>query len=159
MLGDGDNICNIIHELHNNNIPITLHLGECNEETDIQQMKELTIYKPKRIGHGVFLCSEAQNYIYTNNIPIEMCISSALIAHMINNYDEHPALKLLKNNYPVIICTDDPLIFQTNLTNECNIIMKLLGYDINSPECFNKLNEIQQNSFKYSFNNDIEYTF
>lgn len=161
MLGDGNNIYKIVNILHENNIPITLHLGECIEETATQQLNELIIYKPKRIGHGVFLCDAAKEYIFKNKLPIEMCITSAVIAHMINNYNEHPALELLKNNYPVCICTDDPLIFQTNLTNECNIIMNLLGYNNNNnEEEYNKIiNELQHNAYKYSFDNDVDYIF
>mmetsp|Transcript_5099 Transcript_5099/g.8347 ORF Transcript_5099/g.8347 Transcript_5099/m.8347 type:complete len:135 (-) Transcript_5099:33-437(-) len=111
-------------------IPVALHLGECKDETEDQQMKELTLIQPDRIGHGVFLCEKAKEYIYSRKLPIEMCLSSAVWAHMVDKAEEHPALALLKDGYPVIVCTDDPLIFRTSHSKESALAMSVLGYSV-----------------------------
>ena len=46
--------------------------GECSEETEQQQMLELTRLEPARIGHGVFLSAPAKEWIYSRRIPC-MC--------------------------------------------------------------------------------------
>lgn len=130
LVGDGCGILSIIDEVHQHKIPVTLHIGECMEETEEQQVSELNRLQPSRIGHGVFLCEKAKQWIFERRIPIEMCLSSALKAHMVESMDEHPALELLRSGYPVAVCTDDPLIFGTNHIKENNIAMQLLGYDL-----------------------------
>jgi adenosine deaminase len=112
------------------NISVALHLGECHEETEEQQLRELTLIQPSRIGHGVFLCDKAKEYIYSRRLPIEMCLSSAVWAHMVERAEDHPAVSLLQEGYPVIVCTDDPLIFRTSHTQESELARRVLGYSL-----------------------------
>lgn len=130
LLPDASNIAEIIEEIHAQGIPVALHLGECKEETEDQQIRELNTFLPSRIGHGVFLCENAKEFILNRRIPIEMCLSSSVYAHMISKVEEHPALQLIKNGYPVAICTDDPLIFRTSHTKESELAMRALNCDI-----------------------------
>jgi adenosine deaminase len=127
------------------NIPVALHLGECREETEEQQMRELTLIQPSRIGHGVFLCDKAKEYIYTRRLPIEMCLSSAVWAHMVDKAEDHPALVLLKEGYPVIVCTDDPLIFRTTHSQESELARRVLGYSLE------QMNDLHQSALMYKF--------
>lgn len=55
-----------MEEVHSLDIPVALHLGECKEETEAQQMKELELIKPRRIGHGVFLTDKVNLQCYTS---------------------------------------------------------------------------------------------
>ena len=119
-----------MEEVKSLQIPVALHLGECKDETEDQQMNELIRIQPDRIGHGVFLCEKAKEYIYSRKLPIEMCLSSAIWAHMVDKAEEHPALTLLKDGYPVIVCTDDPLIFRTSHSQESELAMSVLGYSV-----------------------------
>jgi adenosine deaminase len=145
LVGDGSGIMGIIDEVHSQNIPVTLHLGECAEETAEQQVMELERIRPARIGHGVFLCDKAKQWVYDRRLPIEMCLSSSLMAHMVGSMDQHPALQLLKDGYPVAICTDDPLIFGTNHIKENEIAMELLGYSIE------QMAEVHKRSLDFKF--------
>ena len=121
IIGNGEDIFESIIRAKNFGFPITLHIGETPKETLQQQLKELEIIVPRRIGHGVHLHDEAKKIILENRICIEMCLSSALYADMVKDIKDHPALELLLNNYPVAICTDDPLIFGTSLSKEFEI--------------------------------------
>ena len=127
LIGDKTGILSILPEIHRLNVPIALHLGECIEETEEQQLNELELFNPRRIGHGVFLCDKAKEWIFSRRLPIEMCLSSSVQAHMIQSENEHPALQLLLEGYPIAICTDDPLIFGTNHTEESLIVQRVLG--------------------------------
>lgn len=127
LIGDCSGILSIVSDIHRLNIPIALHLGECVEETEEQQMRELEVFNPRRIGHGVFLCDKAKEWIFSRQLPIEMCLSSAVQAHMIHSFEEHPALQLLREGYPVAICTDDPLIFGTDHTKESLIVQSVFN--------------------------------
>ena len=145
VLGDGTGIDSIIDDLHRERIPIALHLGECIEETEAQQIKELTRYQPARIGHGVFLSAAAKEYIYSRRLPIEMCISSSVKARMIKTANQHPGLELLLNSYPVAICTDDPLVFRIDHISENKRVQELLGYSDAQME------EVHRKALDYAF--------
>mgnify|MGYP003386786391 FL=1 len=147
LLGNGEHVIPlaVMQEMRSMHVPVALHIGECVEETPEQQMNELNYYQPLRIGHGVFLCDEAKQFVYSRRLPIEMCLSSAVIAHMVTSAGEHPAIALLLDNYPVLICTDDPLIFETSNTKDCELAAALCNVSIADIARF------QQNSKKYIF--------
>lgn len=126
-------------------IPVALHLGECKDETEDQQMRELTLIQPARIGHGVFLCDKAKEYIFARKLPIEMCLSSAVWAHMVDKAEDHPALSLLKDGYPVIVCTDDPLIFRTTHSQESELAMAALGHSLE------QMQRLHETALQYKF--------
>jgi len=123
--GDGKDIFQAIAQAQAQNIPITLHIGESPKETAEQQLKELQTIKPQRIGHGVHLCPEAIKLIREKKIPVELCLTSAVKVGMIGEARMHPGLALLSQNHPVVICTDDPLIFRTTLSEECAHVARI----------------------------------
>lgn len=135
----------IIEEVRALHIPVALHIGECREETEEQQMRELTLIQPSRIGHGVFLCEAAKQYIFERQLPVEMCLSSAVRAHMVEKAQQHPAVAMLKEGHPVIVCTDDPLIFRTTHTQESELARSVLGYSLE------QMGELHERSLQYKF--------
>lgn len=143
--GDGAAILQAADLIKENNIPITLHLGESPQETAVQQMKELLALKPTRIGHGVYLCKQAFEWICSNKIPIELCLTSAMKVGMIHEFKDHPALSLLAFNYPIIICTDDPLIFRTTLSQECARVAEINALNIDD------MIQLQKKARKFAF--------
>jgi adenosine deaminase len=143
--GKGEYILPALTKAKEHKLPITLHLGESKEETAEQQMMELKTIQPERIGHGVHLCREAREWIKEKKIPIELCLTSAVKAGMINDPKEHPALKLLLEGHPVAICTDDPLVFNTTLSQEYEQVANVTGL---LPE---EIQESQKRIQKYSF--------
>lgn len=147
LLGNGKHVIplEVLREMRALHVPIALHIGECAEETSEQQMNELVYYQPLRIGHGVFLCDEAKEYVFSRKLPIEMCLSSAVVAHMVDTAADHPAISLLRDNYPIIICTDDPLIFETSNTKECELAAALGKFSATD------ISRFQENSKKYVF--------
>jgi adenosine deaminase len=143
--GDGKQIFSALIRAKENNLPITLHIGESKEETAAQQMMELFTIQPERIGHGVHLCEEGNRWIKEKKILVELCLTSAFKAGMISNESEHPALKLLLQGHPVAICTDDPLVFNTTLSEEYTRVAQLTGL---SPE---EIEELQKHIHIYNF--------
>ncbi len=143
--GNGQGILSAVRRAKEHHLPVTLHIGETQEETAPQQMMELSTIQPERIGHGVHLCEEAQRWILDNRVPIELCLTSALKAGMIAEAREHPALQLLLQGHPVAICTDDPLIFQTSLSEEYNCVATAAGLTVE------RLYEMQQQVQAYRF--------
>lgn len=126
-------------------IPLTLHLGESPKETPAQQMHELRTLKPRRIGHGVHLCEEAITWIRKHKIPVEMCLTSALRVRMIEQYEEHPGLQLHREGHPVVVSTDDPLIFRKTLSEEIELACGLLT--LSHTECETYIQTFSEHRF------------
>lgn len=126
-VGDGQGIMGALSRAKEAGIPITLHIGESKKESGSRQLMELMLLEPRRIGHGVHLSKEALEWIVERRIPIEMCLTSALLTGMVGNPGDHPALGLMRDGYPVCIATDDPLLFKTTLTKEIALAASLLG--------------------------------
>ncbi len=143
--GDGKHVFSALARAKENRLPVTLHIGESKKETPEQQMLELSTIQPERIGHGVHLCEEGNKWIKDKKTPIELCLTSAVKAGMINDAKEHPALQLLLQGHPVAICTDDPLVFNTTLSQEYVHAATLTGL---SPQ---KIQESQQQVQVYRF--------
>lgn len=139
--GDGKNIFASLVRARTKGLPITLHIGESKRETAQQQMLELTTLQPQRIGHGVHLCEEAQQWIIDNHVLVELCLSSAWKSRMIDHPHEHPAIQLMLQGHPVAICTDDPLIFNTTLSEEYAHIALLTGLTLEKIQMMQEANE------------------
>ncbi len=83
-------------------------------------MMELEEIQPDRVGHAVFLCPEAQQWIQERKVVVEACIRSACSV-MITKPSEHPALALYANGHPVVFCSDDSTLFG-NLSDELALV-------------------------------------
>ena len=83
-----------------------------------------------RIGHGV-RCLEDMSLVKElrdRQIPLEVCPTSNVCLKVVRNMESHPLPKLLKAGLFVTINSDDPPMFNTNLTNEYMQIAKTFGY-------------------------------
>ena len=125
--GDGSGVFAALVRGRESGLPLTLHIGESPKETAEQQMLELTLLQPSRLGHAVYLCEEGISWIQANKTPVELCLTSAIKTGMIYQAHEHPALHWLQKGHPVAICTDDPLIFNTTLSQEYARVAEAAG--------------------------------
>lgn len=140
------NIGNIIPELLRAKLHemfISLHIGESWKETN--QLQTLVLIRPDRIGHGVCLSQEAHDWIVQHQIPVEVCLTSSVLASMVENCEDHPWLKYIAKGHPIAICTDDPLIFDTTLSKELDLLAKATGLSLEAIE------KLCKNAFNYAF--------
>lgn len=144
--GDGKQFMQLLTLAQSQGLPLTLHIGESKRETAEQQMIELTTLNPCRIGHAVHLCKEAQEWVIMHKTPLEMCPSSAIKVRMIEKLSEHPGIVLLKKGHPVVVCTDDPLIFDTTLSQELEKVAQECELTVDD------IKELQTNALTYRFN-------
>jgi adenosine deaminase len=150
-IGEGFSVQNELILAKEYGFPITLHIGESPKESKEQQLYELEKLSPERLGHGVHLCDEAIHWLKTHGeIPLEMCLSSAVMAGMISEHHLHPGLQLLMDGHPVVICTDDPLIFQISLSEECARTAQLTGKSVRD------IVELQQQAKLHAFPKFVE---
>ena len=103
-------------------IPLTIHAGEGESPENIWR----AVYKLNcdRVGHGLTLCEkpELTRRLRDRNVAIELCPSSndEVVGYTSKDSKFEYPLRELKDEHglSVAICTDNPGISRTNITNE-----------------------------------------
>lgn len=122
-------------------LPVVVHIGESPDETD--QLYLLENLHPIRVGHGVHLTTEAKAWIAKRRIPLEVCLTSSVLVEMVADADQHPGLRYFQEGHPIILCSDDPLLFSTTLSQEFLMAHK-------SGLSLEELTKIGQDAFQYT---------
>ncbi len=126
---------------------LTVHIGETPLEKN--QKDILEILQPHRIGHGVHLASDALDWVLKHRVPVEVCLTSSLLVEMINHYAGHPWLSYYLQGHPIVICTDDPLLFQTTLSKELQVLANLSLFS------HEQIEQLVQSSFQHAFRDTL----
>jgi aminodeoxyfutalosine deaminase len=124
---------------------LTVHAGETVGPEGIwAALREL---KPDRIGHGLHAIEDPElvRYMADKHIPVEVCITSNVKTGCCLALEEHPVRKLFDAGVPIVLNTDDPDMFHTDLVSEYRIVRDVFHF--NEPE----LRELAKNSFRASF--------
>jgi aminodeoxyfutalosine deaminase len=84
----------------------------------------------KRIGHGVRSIEDPLllAYLRQHQIPLEVNITSNLCLHVYKRLGHHPFPHLDSMGIVVTVNSDDPPLFNTDLTHEYTILMDEFGY-------------------------------
>ncbi|MGK9045367.1 adenosine deaminase [Mammaliicoccus vitulinus] len=100
---------------------LTLHAGECGCIHNIIEGIELGA---RRIGHGVAAISDdtALEYIKNRNVLLEICPTSNLQTKAIQTLDELNIRKLIEQDIPFNINTDNRTVSSTNLNTEYDLL-------------------------------------
>lgn len=128
-------------------IPFTIHAGEADDSSSII---EALNFGAKRIGHGVRNDQNPLVYdlLKANDVLVEMCPTSNIMTHAIENYDDYPLKDYLELGIPVCINTDDPAIENTNIIAEYDKMIEL--YDLSTESLYTLIN----NAINYAFVSD-----
>src|SRR5579875_153611 len=98
---------------------INIHLGELFENAVSKEI--LSCVVPHRIGHGVRLLEDESlvAFIQQHDICLDMCpVSNTRLGVCNWHLAPNPAKKAIQLGIPVTINTDDPILFQTTLSQE-----------------------------------------
>lgn len=101
---------------------INMHLGELFDNAFSKEI--LSRIVPQRIGHGVRLLEDESlvDFLRQHNICLDMCpVSNTRLGVFNWKQPENPAKKALQLGIPVTINTDDPVLFQTTLSQEIEL--------------------------------------
>jgi adenosine deaminase len=125
-------------------IGVAIHIGEADTKAEMNDVdiilnvltswsKQINSGNPfqgkVRLGHGIFLTEGQRATIKALQLPIEVCPSCHEKLNWWNKSKPHPVTHIYQIwKDPVVVGTDDEMIFGGNVKEENHTVLEMLGY-------------------------------
>lgn len=126
-------------------IHLSIHAGEV--DAPGTQVRDTLLIGAERIGHGLNLITDPETLVRMRDRRqlVEINLVSNRLLEYFPNLDEHPFPEYLRTGVPVCLNTDDPGVWDSNLTDEHFTASRHFGLT------WDEMKQMARDSLRYSF--------
>lgn len=137
----------LYREARERGLRLTCHAGET---TGPQAVWDALAIGAERIGHGIRAIEDAAlcKMLRERDLPLEICVTSNVRTGAVTSLKDHPIRRLFDAGVPIIINTDDPVLFDCTLDGEYDLLRREFGFSED------EIAKLASNSLRYAFRSD-----
>ena len=107
---------------------LTAHAGETSGPESV--WGALEVMGAERIGHGLTAAEDPEllDYLVEKQIPVEICLTSNVRTGCLDDLARHPLRRYFERGMALVLNTDDPALFATDLNREYRLARELFGF-------------------------------
>ena len=112
---------------------VTIHSGEVPHPKAPHWVRSaIQVLGAQRIGHGLMIIHDSQviQEVIDRKVVLELCPTSNWLTNAVPDTKSHPLRKLQEFGVRVTVNTDDPGIFDIDLTHEYEVLHRDLNYSL-----------------------------
>ena len=131
LKGDVDQFKQYFSVARNLGMKLSLHTAEVSGAA--KETPRILELEPERVGHFLFGTDDELRILEERGTVIEVCPSSNMVTIGMKSMQEHPMPRFVQKGCKVVICTDDILLFDQNLSEQIHLVCE--SFDLGVEFC------------------------